>query len=435
VTSLEHSIWPGLKAQLEPSLARLELARLAIPVMLLLHDAVDQAVRAMHFEAFKRLAEDEFGMVTGSNAADLEALFNAEVGEHGSQNIAQYCKDNGQYVQIGFPQQGDDILSIAVPVEWDVTQCGTQGLVDALGLRWRQIPPLQGSTVCAYALEQASPDPASARSGVLLDDAASQGSTQHICNKLGYGLIRFSSAGEVIAVSRAMLDSMRLPAEAAAIADLCTSIPFNFYNDVIWGLALSGDGGVFENYRTRVYLHGAEGLTALFNVSGYRDADATIHSLWQIVSLDEGSTHLGEGSILSEARIHNITRNYVPQLVEEKAREAVQLGKSKLINEECEIAVLFCDIVGAAQRGMASASIASRRYGLIEAGVSTSTAIPSDDLSSRSSSIRSRRERPLSISTSRSRSLSAPAVPRAREPKMRTFRAPCFAATVRITSL
>ncbi|MBA3023881.1 MAG: adenylate/guanylate cyclase domain-containing protein [Gammaproteobacteria bacterium] len=346
VTSLEHGIWPGLKAQLEPSLARLGLARLAIPVMLLLHDAVDMAVRAMHFEAFRRLAEDEFGMVTGSNAADLEALFNAEVGEHGSQNIAQYCKDNGQHVQIGFPQQGGYILSIAVPVAWDVSQCGTQGLVDALGLRWQQAQPVQGSTACIYALEQASPDPASARSGVLLDDAASQGSMQHICNKLGYGLIRFSSAGEVIAVSRAMLDSMRLPAEAAAIADLCTSIPFNFYNDVIWGLALTGEGGVFENYRTRVYLHGEEGVTALFNVSGYRDADATIHSLWQIVSLDEGTTHLGEGSILSEARIHNITRNYVPQMVEEKAREAVQLGKSKLINEECEIAVLFCDIVG-----------------------------------------------------------------------------------------
>jgi class 3 adenylate cyclase len=343
VTSLEHGIWPGLKAELEPSLTRLGLARLSTPVMLLLHDAVDMAVRAMHFAAFRRLAEDEFGMVTGNNAADLEALFNAEVGEHGSQNIAQYCKENGQCVAVGFPLQGGDILSITVPVDWDVTQCGTQGLVDALGLRWRQV---NDSTACVYALEQTTPDPASARTGVLLDDAASQGSMQHICSKLGYGLIRFSSAGEVIAVSRAMLDSLRLPVDATAIGDLCTAIPFNFYNDVIWGLALTGTGGVFENYRTRVYLHGEEGVTALFNVSGYRDEDSTIHSLWQIVSLDEGTTHLGEGSILSEARIHNITRNYVPQMVEEKAREAVQLGKSKLINEECEIAVLFCDIVG-----------------------------------------------------------------------------------------
>jgi class 3 adenylate cyclase len=36
----------------------------------------------------------------------------------------------------------------------------------------------------------------------------------------------------------------------------------------------------------------------------------------------------------------------VPQLVEEKAREAVRLGKDKLTNEQRPVAVLFCDIVG-----------------------------------------------------------------------------------------
>jgi class 3 adenylate cyclase len=50
--------------------------------------------------------------------------------------------------------------------------------------------------------------------------------------------------------------------------------------------------------------------------------------------------------MLSEVRVHNITRNYVPQLVEQKARDAVRLGKTSLSNEERPIAVLFCDIVG-----------------------------------------------------------------------------------------
>jgi class 3 adenylate cyclase len=45
-------------------------------------------------------------------------------------------------------------------------------------------------------------------------------------------------------------------------------------------------------------------------------------------------------------RVNKITRNYVPQLVEEKAKEAVRLGKDELTNEECLVAVLFCDIVG-----------------------------------------------------------------------------------------
>lgn len=55
---------------------------------------------------------------------------------------------------------------------------------------------------------------------------------------------------------------------------------------------------------------------------------------------------LAEGSILNEARIHNITRNYVPQLVEQRAREVVRLGGNALTNEECLLAVLFCDIAG-----------------------------------------------------------------------------------------
>ncbi|MFH2135807.1 MAG: adenylate/guanylate cyclase domain-containing protein [Pseudomonadota bacterium] len=343
VTSLEHGIWPGLKAKLETVLGRLEMSRLSAPVMLVLHDSVDAAVKAMHFAAFRRLAEEEFGMVTDSNSADLEVLFNAEVNEHGSQNIAQFCKDNGQHVEIVFPATGEDILSIVVPVDWDVAQCGTSGLVEALGLQWQRATIEADS--CAFTLNRAVIDPDSARKGVLLDEVSGQTSMQNICDKLGYGLIRFSSAGEVIAVSKTMLESLRLPVDASSISDLCTAIPFNFYNDVIWGLALTGEG-VFENYRTRVYLSGAEGHSALFNVSGYRDENLVIHSLWQIVSLDQRTIHLGEGSILSEARIHNITRNYVPQMVEEKAREAVQLGKETLINEEGEIAVLFCDIVG-----------------------------------------------------------------------------------------
>src|SRR5690606_29960483 len=75
--------------------------------------------------------------------------------------------------------------------------------------------------------------------------------------------------------------------------------------------------------------------------------DMTIHTMWQVVSLDRKTTDaLAEGSILNEARVHNITRNYVPQLVEEKAREVVRLGNNVLSNEECQLAILFCDIAG-----------------------------------------------------------------------------------------
>jgi class 3 adenylate cyclase len=143
-----------------------------------------------------------------------------------------------------------------------------------------------------------------------------------------------------------MLASLQLTDNEESITCLCAAIPFNFYNDIIWDLALTGDDGAFENYRVRMHIPGEEKLSILFNVSGYRDDQAIIHSLWQTVSLAEKGASLTEGSILSEVRVHKITRNYVPQLVEKKAREAVRLGEDKLTNEECKVAVLFCDIVG-----------------------------------------------------------------------------------------
>ena len=346
VTSLEHSIWPGLHAKLDVSLKRLALAHLSAPTKLVLHDAVDCTVKALHFDVFRRLAEADFGMLADDNENNLEGLFSAEVSEHGSQNIAQYCKENDWHVDIGFPHDGDAIVSISSLIRGDVTSCNTAKLVEALGYVWEESALAEFPAGCKLTLRKRAERKTPANSAILLDTTAGLDGVRQVCEKLGYGLLRFSSAGELIAASRSILENLKLPVDETALDRLAAAIPFNFYFDTIWGLALTGQNGVFENYRTRVRPDGDEERSVLFNVSGYRDAQAVIHTLWQVVSFDDGGAGLGEGSILSEARIHNITRNYVPQLVEEKAREAVRLGKDKLINEECRIAVLFCDIVG-----------------------------------------------------------------------------------------
>jgi len=343
VTSLEHSIWPGLHADLETSLKRLNLAHLSSPSMLILHDMIDNAVRAMQRNVFMQLAADDFGMGQEVSEEGLEGLYAAEVAEHGSQNIVQYCKQNGWQVAVNFPRDADTIVSIQVPVPWEVTSCGSHKLVAALGYQWHK--HAAGANASVFTLKKQHSKVA-IQLGGFLDPAGSLGSVRQIYEKLGYGIIKFSSAGEVIAVSPSMLSSVRLPVNDASLTTFCAAIPFGFYNDIVWGLALAGQSGVFENYRIRMRISSEENVSVLFNVSGYRDEQGIIHSLWQVVSLADGGISLGEGSILSEARIHKITRNYVPQLVEEKAREAVRLGKDKLINEECSVAVLFCDIVG-----------------------------------------------------------------------------------------
>jgi len=346
VTSLEHSIWMGLHSNLEASLNRLNLAHLSSPSMLILHDLIDCAVRTMHRQVFMQLAEADFGMTMAGNEENLEGLYKAEVAEHGSQNVAQYCKENGWHVVVNFPQASDTIVSISVPVKWDFNACGSARLVHALGYVLHESAAEDSSGGSMLVLKKQTNAQSSIQLGGLLDEADSLKSVQHIYEKLGYGTILFSAAGEIIALSRSMLASFKLAVNDASITGLCAAIPFSFYNDIVWGLALDGQNGVFENYRIRMRVPGEENLSVLFNVSGYRDEQSMIHSLWQIVSLGDGGAGLAEGSILSEVRIHKITRSYVPQLVEEKAREAVRLGKDKLTNEECFVAVLFCDIVG-----------------------------------------------------------------------------------------
>ncbi|HNH52233.1 MAG TPA: adenylate/guanylate cyclase domain-containing protein, partial [Nitrosomonas sp.] len=181
---------------------------------------------------------------------------------------------------------------------------------------------------------------------LLLTRASELDKMKAIFSKLSYGIVCFSSTGEILSISSAILDSLKLDSSSLSIQTFSKIIPPHFYNDVIWGLALETTEGIFENYRVRIKLPNDSGQSILFNISGYRSHDSTIQSLWQVVFLDPKSVDsLTEGSILNEARIHNITRNYVPQLVEQKARDVVRLGGKELTNEECYITVLFCDIV------------------------------------------------------------------------------------------
>ncbi|MFA6902729.1 MAG: hypothetical protein WC236_06585 [Gallionellaceae bacterium] len=152
VTSLEHSIWPNLHAELDATLKQLKLAHLSSPSMLILHDTLDSAVRAMQRNVFMQLVDADFGLGMEGNEESVEALYSAEMPEHGSQNIVQYCQQNGWQVNVSFPR---------------------------------------------------------------------------------------------------------------------------FANDIIRGLSLTEHSGMFENYRTRMHIPGAENVSVLFNVSGYRDPAAS----------------------------------------------------------------------------------------------------------------------------------------------------------------
>lgn len=346
LAALDHGVWQELQADLVCALGRHGLANLTAPSILILHDLLDAAVNAMHLQVFRQIVETDFGLDLDGNDDHLETLYSTETSEHGVQNIVRFCKHNDWHVTVTFPDEGDALVWVDTPGPWDESACQTENIIDAVGYRLqRLLLPGTADRHRLVLMKRADRLPV-LRPPELIGQGAASASLGHLLEKLSYCLIQFSATGEIMAVSPSILTHLRLEVSTTSVGALAEAIPQAFYTDIIWGLALGKRSGTFENYRIRVRSPGADKVTILFNVSGYRDDASAIHSLWQPVSTDEGGHLLSEGSILSEVRINNITRKYVPQLVQEAAREAIRLGKTQLANRECLVAVLFCDIVG-----------------------------------------------------------------------------------------
>ena len=353
VSSMEENIEQELKANLALSLGRLQLTQLFEPTLLLLHQFITNAVKTLHFTVFRQVVDTDFCISTSDSQEALEILYKHELAEHGDCNIARFCKERGLHIALNFPNRDGVIIAISYP---DICGCAVRldnKLADALGLQFsrQEVDIDDGYSVVslvkpAAELEHTAKTVFSNLPELLMPPIA-QHHLQAIFSQLDYGIVSFASTGSILAASPSTLICLNLDESASSIQKLAKSIPTHFYNDVIWGLALEAPNGAFANYRIRVSSFKETDLTMLFNVSGYREQSGVVHTLWQAVSIDGDENHnLSEGSILNEARVHNITRSYVPQLVEERAREVVRLGGNRLTNEECFMAVLFCDIVG-----------------------------------------------------------------------------------------
>jgi class 3 adenylate cyclase len=345
--ALDHGPWLEVQRSLRQALAARGQGRIAAPMTVILNDLLDAAVKAMHLRVFRRIMETDFGLSGEGNDDQAKVLYANELSEHGSQNIAHACKTSGWKIAVSFPApvapDVDVVVRIDVPFAWTPGESHTHRLLDALEFRFAAENSAAGTTVL---LTQEADRHGRASPPALLSPAAGLEIFGRISEELGYGLIQFSPVGEIVAVSPSMLARLRIDQRESWAQDLERAIPLAFHNDVVWGQALADGSGAFENFRIRVTAPGKEETSILFNVSGFRMPDGTVVSLWQAVSEEEGQARLSEGSILSGMRIHAITRHYVPQLVEQKAREAVAEGKDSITDEDRQVAVLFCDIVG-----------------------------------------------------------------------------------------
>jgi class 3 adenylate cyclase len=336
-----------VQVSLKARLALCGMEHLLSPLSLIVHDLLDVAVRQLQRQAYRNLLRNEFGLDADESAIQVDGLLDAELAEHGTQNIVRACLHDGLEILVEFPTEPPDgLVQIALPAPWSDEACRTHTLIDALSLALMveadsgltRLTLCRDTTASAAAAKSVAPP--------LLGEAATHVGMAQVFDTLGYALIQFSPVGEVVAVSPSLLTMLQIGPRDFSLATLGAAIPPAFFNDIIWGQALDDGHGRFENYRIRLGLPGRPDSVILFNVSGFRQETGNILSLWQQVAVDAGVAGLSEGSMVSELRIRNITRHYVPQLVEEKAREAVRLGKSALVNEQRALAVLFCDIVG-----------------------------------------------------------------------------------------
>lgn len=347
VTSLEKSIWSELKVNLATTLKRLDIEILFEPTVCLLYDYISTSVKTLHCGVFKQIIDTDFGIgVIDDSHEPIDELYQQEIATHGDRNIARYCDSQGLGVVLAFPEEDDVIISISIPTIFYEDLKFDRRLTEILGYQLCTQETERDSIHYTNTIIRFQSKKHKACEPTLLTPDEAQNSFQNIFSHLNYDVICFSSIGEILSVSPSILTKLGMKTSELSIQAFKELIPAHFYNDVVWGLALDEPYGIFENYRSRLTSKMNQ-ASILFNVSGYRDDNNVIHTLWQAVSYEKKeNSKLSEGSILTEARVHNITRNYVPQLVEEKARETVRLGGTKLINEECHIAVLFCDIVG-----------------------------------------------------------------------------------------
>lgn len=347
ITSLEQNVWDDIRAHLVRTLTRIELEQLNEPTFFLLHQLVANMVNTLHYNVFKQIVRTDFGLSDSNNDADLNVLFNSELADHGDKNIAKFCELNEQHIALTFYETGDNIVSITAPKFCQDAVQLSRKMIQTLGYKLQKLELADDTKfyTAKLVMHQAHRHPSV--QSEMITQQNERSSLEQIFSQLSYGIVCFTGIGGIQAISPSLLSLLGLRVNKTAYETFARSISIQFYNEVIWGMALESPKGKFENYRVRVKTSKSNEESILFNVSGFRDGNALIHTLWQKISLDGGNTNsLSEGDLLNEAKVHNITRNYVPQLVEKKAREVVRLGSNLLKNEECYIAVLFCDIVG-----------------------------------------------------------------------------------------
>lgn len=160
--------------------------------------------------------------------------------------------------------------------------------------------------------------------------------------------VRFSLRGEILDVSPDFLKMLGL--DEAKRDQLQEMLPGNFHTDIFQSPIGIHNNDSFNNYRLWIEVFSRE-KRLLFNVSGYKEKNDVVVTLWHPVIIERMKDHpLSEGSIINQLKIQNLIRPYIPPQVIRKANDMVQIGRDELPDEVRESTILFADLVGFTQK-------------------------------------------------------------------------------------
>lgn len=184
----------------------------------------------------------------------------------------------------------------------------------------------------------------------IQDDRASAAQIKILSERLSLGQIVFSPTGQILSISRSMIQELGL-SETTAVGTGNVNLepgvlPGRLYSDLFYEDRLIAPGHTFENYR--VWIHNPQlNQEVLFNISGYRKEDGSqIITIWQKVVLENRTERLSQGSIMENLALQKLIHPYIPGNALAKAREVIRTGKTRIPDEVQDLTILFADLSG-----------------------------------------------------------------------------------------
>ncbi|MDH5717876.1 MAG: adenylate/guanylate cyclase domain-containing protein [Spirochaetia bacterium] len=167
---------------------------------------------------------------------------------------------------------------------------------------------------------------------------------QNIYKKLGYSLIEFNLNGEIQSITGPILDRLNIP--ESEIDSFPVAIKAKFFEDIFSGPFSIKSVNQFENYRISIpFKDNSDDI--MFNVSGILENSNTVHTLWQAVNIaGKKKGALSEGSVIENVHLQKLISPYIPEMILDKARQSIRMGKNTLPNEVKDVTIFFGDLIG-----------------------------------------------------------------------------------------